>query len=82
MALAAQNTPGIIGIVALSPAFGHDAKVLVQGTTATLVVEYVLVDGFMADSEIAVQADGIRYLSGLKPYFKSCRTMAHCSMVK
>ena len=70
MALAAQNTPGIIGIVALSPAFGHDAKVLVQGTTAALVVEYVLVDGFMADSEIAVQADGIRYLFRTQAIFQ------------
>ncbi len=62
MALAAQNTPGVIGIVALSPALGHDAEVLVQGAAAALVVEYVLIDGFMADSEIAVQANDIRYL--------------------
>ena len=82
MALAAQNTPGIIGIVALSPAFGHDAKVLVQGTTATLVVEYVLVDGFMLIVKSQYRRMAFDICSGLKPYFKSCRTMAHCSMVK
>jgi len=63
MPFTGQAASGIVGIVALAPALGHDPKVLIERTVLAFIVEDVLVDGFMADGEVAVHTDGIRYLA-------------------